>query len=299
MEESGLGDNTLIQLLATLGDRVPRELFDEVLRRGDEMEQALISIIDDDNAWDCDPGDPARWLPLHAVLVLGLKTSARAGLAIFRAIGTAHRLAYEEIDWIAAFWVALLRNKPDSILGEFDAALKNPETLEYIRIVSVEVLTAAAQRAGVDALDSMLASLATIAANPEETLEFRQYVASQLLDFPRPEYRAVAEAIADLKSTIGVMYSSADVELAYDEARDTPEWEIFNDPWEFYSEGAIAQRKQLGQEEFDRMLAEIDLSEPFVRSEPKIGRNDPCPCGSGRKYKKCCMKNSGPDFAIR
>jgi len=25
-----------------------------------------------------------------------------------------------------------------------------------------------------------------------------------------------------------------------------------------------------------------------VRSEPKIGRNDPCPCGSGKKYKKCC-----------
>lgn len=22
----------------------------------------------------------------------------------------------------------------------------------------------------------------------------------------------------------------------------------------------------------------------------KIGRNDPCPCGSGRKYKKCCMR---------
>jgi len=24
------------------------------------------------------------------------------------------------------------------------------------------------------------------------------------------------------------------------------------------------------------------------RTEPKIGRNDPCPCGSGKKYKKCC-----------
>lgn len=24
---------------------------------------------------------------------------------------------------------------------------------------------------------------------------------------------------------------------------------------------------------------------------PKIGRNDPCPCGSGKKYKKCCGKN--------
>jgi len=27
---------------------------------------------------------------------------------------------------------------------------------------------------------------------------------------------------------------------------------------------------------------------PIVREEPKVGRNDPCPCGSGRKYKKCC-----------
>ena len=29
-------------------------------------------------------------------------------------------------------------------------------------------------------------------------------------------------------------------------------------------------------------------SAPYTRVEPKVGRNDPCPCGSGRKYKKCC-----------
>lgn len=28
-----------------------------------------------------------------------------------------------------------------------------------------------------------------------------------------------------------------------------------------------------------------------VRKEKKIGRNDPCPCGSGKKYKKCCGRN--------
>jgi SEC-C motif-containing protein len=28
---------------------------------------------------------------------------------------------------------------------------------------------------------------------------------------------------------------------------------------------------------------------PTRRTEPKIGRNEPCPCGSGKKYKKCCM----------
>ena len=26
---------------------------------------------------------------------------------------------------------------------------------------------------------------------------------------------------------------------------------------------------------------------PVRRNEPKVGRNDPCPCGSGKKYKKC------------
>lgn len=29
---------------------------------------------------------------------------------------------------------------------------------------------------------------------------------------------------------------------------------------------------------------------PYVRQAPKIGRNELCPCGSGKKYKKCCKE---------
>lgn len=32
------------------------------------------------------------------------------------------------------------------------------------------------------------------------------------------------------------------------------------------------------------------INEPITK-ETKVGRNDPCPCGSGKKYKKCCGKN--------
>ncbi len=32
-----------------------------------------------------------------------------------------------------------------------------------------------------------------------------------------------------------------------------------------------------------------EVPETFVRTEKKVGRNDPCPCGSGKKYKKCCL----------
>jgi hypothetical protein len=30
-----------------------------------------------------------------------------------------------------------------------------------------------------------------------------------------------------------------------------------------------------------------DVIKTVKREEPKVGRNDPCPCGSGKKYKKC------------
>ena len=37
----------------------------------------------------------------------------------------------------------------------------------------------------------------------------------------------------------------------------------------------------------------LKLLEPerfIARVEPRAGRNDPCPCGSGTKYKKCCLR---------
>lgn len=39
---------------------------------------------------------------------------------------------------------------------------------------------------------------------------------------------------------------------------------------------------------FAPMRAQPTLS-TFVRSQPKIGRNEPCRCGSGKKYKQCCL----------
>jgi len=35
-------------------------------------------------------------------------------------------------------------------------------------------------------------------------------------------------------------------------------------------------------------------SPPQTSTGRKVGRNDPCPCGSGKKYKKCCLKSSTP-----
>jgi preprotein translocase subunit SecA len=50
------------------------------------------------------------------------------------------------------------------------------------------------------------------------------------------------------------------------------------------------QRKKRRELEQARMAGSGDLQkvQQVVRGTAKIGRNDPCPCGSGNKYKKCC-----------
>ncbi|PWM45706.1 MAG: preprotein translocase subunit SecA [Clostridiales bacterium] len=46
----------------------------------------------------------------------------------------------------------------------------------------------------------------------------------------------------------------------------------------------------------DAMAATAEKRKPIVKtSAQKIGRNDPCPCGSGLKYKKCCGKEGGAE----
>ena len=45
----------------------------------------------------------------------------------------------------------------------------------------------------------------------------------------------------------------------------------------------VEKRKEIAKEE--------RLSGTVIKGE-KIGRNDPCPCGSGKKYKKCCGANN-------
>ncbi len=45
----------------------------------------------------------------------------------------------------------------------------------------------------------------------------------------------------------------------------------------------------LTEEKRKQITREYRASKMFVKTE-NIGRNDPCPCGSGKKYKKCCGK---------
>jgi len=55
-----------------------------------------------------------------------------------------------------------------------------------------------------------------------------------------------------------------------------------------------ARQAEASQEETSQPQQRPEAKrEPIVNEEPKVGRNDPCPCGSGLKYKKCCGAPGG------
>ena len=51
------------------------------------------------------------------------------------------------------------------------------------------------------------------------------------------------------------------------------------------------QRKKVAKE-VNTVNPDTGKKTPYVRKKEKIGRNDPCPCGSGKKYKNCCGRNA-------
>jgi len=53
----------------------------------------------------------------------------------------------------------------------------------------------------------------------------------------------------------------------------------------------VQPRQQQSRRVVENRYAEEGPRQP-ARKEGKVGRNDPCPCGSGKKYKKCCGRQA-------
>ncbi|WP_006745805.1 SEC-C metal-binding domain-containing protein [Thioalkalivibrio paradoxus] len=134
-----------------------------------------------------------------------------------------------------------------------------------------------------------------------------------LLDHPRERFHALLMKLAttfeaDERSS-GIPYSVADVGQAFSGPSPRP----FQHPHflSFYNPIEIRERQLrwkrerggrgdddlgdnvlgIGRDDLGWQDEPLPLAfdTPYVREHPKVGRNDPCPCGSGRKYKKCCL----------
>jgi preprotein translocase subunit SecA len=108
------------------------------------------------------------------------------------------------------------------------------------------------------------------------------------------------DAMDDLKQGIGLRaYGNHDPVIAYKEEG----YEMFQGMIASIREETIrrmflvhlapqqeVKREKVAKETSASGTPEAAVKKQPVRKEKKAGPNDPCPCGSGKKYKKCCMQ---------
>lgn len=295
---ASLDSVALLELMIHDEDRVPRNVIDECARRGDGMVELLNDLLSDADNWNGEATLGEWWRLLHAVMILGLMPSARAGLLLIDFMQSMSRAEDDGLqDWLSGYWPALFQNKPETVFSPLRDLCEDRSLDWYIRVNATDAVIAAAQYRSESALEHALDWLASISADEQEDWDLRLCCGNTLLNFPRARHRALLDDLAAQQSGWGLHFSADEVQKAYREIKDQPEWERFKNPWQFYDAEAIEHRRQrweqeilADQEKEDNWIGADDAWASYIREIPKVGRNDPCPCGSGKKYKKCCLQ---------
>lgn len=293
-ELARLDEKALLQLLRRECDRVPRNVIDACAARGDAMIRQLRETMTASRSGeDLEEGD--WWLSYHAAMIAGLIPTAAAGNLL---VDLMHWLDVSDDnnmqDWLAGWWPALFANKEAMHADALRAIAENWTYDVFIRVHAAEVAHYLAQRQGMDQGEAVLDWIAGLAGDERQEADSRIPLGYTLLNFPRERHRPVLEKLVSLQEGYIRDFDENDIVRAFAKGRDTPGWERFADPWQFYEPSQIEARQRRWAKEASYPTeptdtALLDWNEPYVRDEPKIGRNDPCPCGSGKKYKKCCL----------
>ena len=293
-----ISEEDLFAFVVTYDDELSLEVVRECARRKKAMVPVLREHLEDAANWAGNVDESDWWALLHAVHILGLIPGEAAAKALLDAFQRINFDADNNLsDWLSACWPALCQNKRDYTTAPLKSIAENCKIRWYARCAAVDCVLADAEERGAAELEQAIDWLAALCGDHSEDEDFRIIAGHTLLDYPRERWRAVMQELVALQkpqSPFTNAYTRADIQHALD-AGDNPEWHRFNNPWKFYDADEIRRRqerwlKEDGDADFDPYRHEPrEPQHTYVREQAKIGRNDPCPCGSGRKYKKCCM----------
>jgi preprotein translocase subunit SecA len=115
-----------------------------------------------------------------------------------------------------------------------------------------------------------------------------------LIEYKAEAFKVFGELMTNIKTEIcHNIFLSASSMMAFDKfRRNLPPTAVHQAPDAFGSTpppGAQVDGKKAS--DMVKEATEAMAKAKPVRTGPKVGRNDPCPCRSGKKYKHCCGKN--------
>lgn len=300
-----LSNEALSDLILQLEDRVPLSIIDECAAREDFFASLFREHLNNDEnfRFDADETSSSISPSVHAIMICGKIQNADAAHALLNALTMQSRHPNHDLwDWVSGYWPALFGEKVPWVAEELQRIAQDDEVYETTRYFAYEILLAYYDKKNrVAEQDNLLERLKRQIEALPRTKSIRYELAQLLLDIPRPSHHGLLDQLVHDQQYCesGIKhFDQADIDKAYSEGSD-PEWARFTDPWQFYDPLEIAERQLCWLEEssfdedYDDIFGEDVFGHdriPVHRDVPKIGRNDPCPCGSGKKYKKCCLQ---------
>ena len=297
----------VLKALERYTPQYPKEVVEAAVSMQEQITPELLRILEDTvtRAVEISAQDPDQdcYAHMYALFLLAQFRETRAYPFV---VGFA-RLSEDVLeslvgDAITEEFPRILASVCDGDLGPIKALIEDPALYEYARdaaLISLTVLVAegALHRDEVMAYfkslfegklerkhsavwDSLVA--VSVDLYPEEVVE--QIVAAYAEGLADPGFmnpRDVDRALKKGKEVVLGKFAKHAKGYIRNTVDEMKWWACFNEPIRpVHVLTSPANRTPHSSSEH--------LLKP-VRQEPKIGRNDPCPCGSGKKYKKCCL----------
>lgn len=295
VDYQALDDGKLVNLLFTKEDRLPRAAVDEFIRRGECMIEPLSKILLEESNWTKER--PEFWAPIHAVFILGAIGTQEAVSPVITAIEWSEKY---NVDWVFEVFPSIFGKIGIPALESLRQLAQDEEQDWYVRTIALQGLAAVAIY-NPKAENDIILFIHSIFTNKEENMDVRVSAAGVLLGFKRSEHKESLLAFCkEQRKSMKpspfslVSFNEKDVERIFSE--NEKDVGLYTSDWlSFYDEGDIgrrqgrwkaeAEKKEDGQYEDE---SKVLLKLPAQKT-PKLGRNSPCPCGSGKKYKRCCI----------
>ncbi|PKP60828.1 MAG: hypothetical protein CVT88_01740 [Candidatus Altiarchaeales archaeon HGW-Altiarchaeales-1] len=267
------------------GLMVDREIIEEIVKReDDEIYKGLFEIVQKDDYWKRDgPGD--SWCPYHVFFILGLKGDEKS----FEILKYMISQRTEELDdWITEHLSAILYSFGLGYYDNIKSIALDKSSDMYVRIAAIETLCAKAilnpdvKERTVELCkqflreeeDKLLISLAL-----PDIAEIRNKELFELVKESHERCDTGPFRICDMDD-LKDLYEGTGTHKEYIRCTSNL-WDHFSDKnLNYYFERYYGGRKT---EKYPDVV-----SDEKNKKREKTGRNDPCPCGSGKKYKKCC-----------
>lgn len=302
----------IIEKIAYYDGRFPKEELQTLLDNRREATPFLLDAIRNaEEVLDKLLSEEGYFLPFYALLMLAQFRETGAYPLVYELFSADARDVDDAFDdFITEDLGRVLASVSGGDTSLINRLIEDENVYEYVRSAALDSWLCLL-RAGLKTREEVIAYYKTLFEKPCEEEDFiRGSVTWNCLDLKAVELLPeIEKSYAENKIELMLMGdwaefqqqmakeksgfldgSDRNYDLVDDMISDLESWYCFSDPKEYMREAETPAA--LPDFDFgEKLFWESQTEGTFARETPKVGKNDPCPCGSGRKYKKCCMNS--------